>query len=56
MKKIKMSIYLDPTQVRMLEEIANVTKQSLAPIFREAVNCYLSLSRTPKKEKPNEMV
>lgn len=55
MKKIKLSIYLEPAQLKMINEIMRVTRQSRALIFREAVNCYLTLSRE-KKENRNEVV
>ena len=41
MSKVKISLYLDPTQLRLVNEIAEKFHQRRALILREAVNCYI---------------
>lgn len=52
MSKIKISLYLDPAQMRLIDEIANKLNQKRALILREAVNCYLTIySKSVKRAK-----
>jgi len=43
MRKSKISLYLNSTQLRLIDEIAKKLHQKRALILREAVNCYISL-------------
>jgi len=47
MKK-KVSLYLDPAQLRLIDEVTRRLGQKRSLIFREAVNCYLSLYQKSK--------
>jgi predicted transcriptional regulator len=51
MRKTKISLYLDPTQLKFINEIANRLNQNRALILREAINVYISLYLESKKEK-----
>jgi hypothetical protein len=50
MKKEKISLYLDPSQLKLINEIASKLQQKRALILRESINYYLSLYRRSKKE------
>ena len=51
MRKMKVSLYLEPAQLRLINEITNKLGQKRSLIFREAVNCYLTLYQESKKAK-----
>lgn len=50
MKKEKISLYLDPSQLKLINEIASKLHQKKALILRESINYYLSLYRRSKKK------
>jgi|Deesub1362B_J571_1020462.scaffolds.fasta_scaffold02189_8 metal-responsive CopG/Arc/MetJ family transcriptional regulator len=52
MRKIKISIYLDPIQVKMMNKISKELKQKRSLLFREAINLYISYY-LKSKEKQN---
>jgi predicted transcriptional regulator len=54
--KVKISLYLAPAQLRLIDEIAKKFHQGRAIILREAVSCYLSLYSKSKEESRNEVV
>lgn len=56
MRKIKISLYLAPAQIRLIDEVANKLHRSRGLILREAVSCYLSLYSKSKEENLDEMV
>jgi len=51
MNKVKISLYLGPTQLRLIDEITRQLNQKRSLILREAVNCYISLCLTSKEKK-----
>jgi predicted transcriptional regulator len=56
MSKVKISVYLDPSQLKLINEIADRLKQKRALVLREAVNCYLTLYVRSKRSGEDEMV
>jgi len=56
MEKIKISLYLDPIQLKFINEIANKLHQKRAFILREAVNCYISSYLKSKKKRDSDEV
>lgn len=50
MRKIKISLYLEPTQLRLINEVTKELRQKRAFILREAVNCYMALYARSKSE------
>ncbi len=51
MRMVKISLYLDPAQIKMMNKIAKELKQKRSLLFREAVNMYISCYLKSKKEK-----
>jgi predicted transcriptional regulator len=52
MKKTKISLYLDPAQLRLLDEIAITMHQRRALVLRDAINCHISAYlRSPRRFK-----
>jgi len=51
MNKVKVSLYLDPNQLRLIEQIKRELKQKRSVILRDAVNCYISLCMRSRRNK-----
>lgn len=56
MRKIKISLYLDRSQLKLINEISSKLHQKRALVLREAVNYYLSLYLKSMESDKNEVV
>jgi len=56
MAKIKVSIYLEPAQLRQIDLIAKMLHQKRALTLRDALNCYIGFFLKSKKRTENVVV